>query len=62
MQAALLFILLPFVVLVAGGALIALNALRNAPEGHETQDGFQFGSEREPARIHTLGSATNLAA
>jgi hypothetical protein len=53
MNSALLFVLLPFVALVVGGGLIALNALRNAPEGHQDADGFHFGTEMQPARAST---------
>lgn len=50
MQTALLFVLLPFVALVVGGGIIALNAFRNAPEGHEDANGFHFGAKLRPAR------------
>lgn len=62
MQTALLFTLLPFVVLVVGGAVMALAALRNAPEGRETTDGFVFGTEPKPARINPTIQTANLAA
>lgn len=51
MQSALLFVLLPFAVLVVGGGIVALNAFRNAPEGHEDAEGFHFGAQLQPARV-----------
>jgi hypothetical protein len=60
MNSALLFALLPFAVLVIGGTVIALNALRNAPEGSEDAAGFHCEEAAQPARIsHT---ATAVAA
>ena len=55
MQSALLFVLLPFAVLVIGGGIVALNAFRNAPEGHEDAEGFHFGARMQPARVQATG-------
>lgn len=61
MQTALLFVLLPFAALIVGGAIIALNAFRSAPEGHQDADGFHFGSELQPAHAQSADEL-NLAA
>lgn len=61
MQTALLFVLLPFAALIIGGGIIALNAFRNAPEGHQDGDGFHFGGELQPAHAQNTDEL-NLAA
>ena len=53
MQTALLLSLGLGSILVGAGAFVALSALRRAPDGVETEDGFQFtGAMRQPVAVN----------
>lgn len=62
MQTALLFVLLPFAVLVVAGGLMAFGALRSAPKGFQDAEGFHFGEEPQPVRVPAATESFELAA
>ena len=54
MHSALIFALGLGSVLVGVGAIVAVAALRRAPDGMETEEGFQFtGAVAQPAAVKT---------